>query len=222
MFAGYRHCKKCGKALMGLFDGALCDDCEKEESRRMKDKDYEQLATKIMINALEGVKAQIRKAYDRGYKDGQAATPFTDTEEAENKAYNRGLNEAWKAAKKIHDGQIPYEVFGLDKIGNGLSYASPLNWGETITAQEVIAKIKEYEDKQDAEIKVGDEVKDFYNHIGVVITDEPSQGSEFISVLFTNQSHVQLYPVKELIKTGKHYPQIAEVMKELRGAENDE
>ncbi len=35
MFAGYRHCKKCGKALMGLFDGALCDDCEKEENKQM-------------------------------------------------------------------------------------------------------------------------------------------------------------------------------------------
>ena len=35
MFAGYRHCKKCGKALMGLFDGALCEECEKEENSRM-------------------------------------------------------------------------------------------------------------------------------------------------------------------------------------------
>ena len=31
MFVGYRHCKKCGKPLMGLFDGAVCDECEKAE-----------------------------------------------------------------------------------------------------------------------------------------------------------------------------------------------
>lgn len=34
MFAGYRHCKKCGKILTGLFDGALCDDCEKKENEQ--------------------------------------------------------------------------------------------------------------------------------------------------------------------------------------------
>lgn len=126
----------------------------------MKNKDYEQLATKIMINALEGVKTQIRKAYDKGYKDGKADTPFTDTEEAEKKAYNRGLNDAWEAARKIHGGQIPYEVFGLDKNGNGFTYASPLNWGETITAQEAIAKIKEYEDKQNNHKEIMDFCED--------------------------------------------------------------
>lgn len=189
----------------------------------MKDKDYEQVATKVMMNALEGLKAQISKAYNKGYKDGIADTPFTETEEAEKKAYNRGLNDAWEAARKIHDGQIPYEVFGLDKNGNGFTYASPLNWGETITAQEVIAKIKEYEDKQkqDAEIKVGDEVIGEFGNKGIVITNVPSPLGD-VSVWFSNQTHVQLYPVKNLSKTGRHFDAIAEVLAELRGAENDE
>ncbi len=151
-------------------------------------KDYEQRATAIIMNTIEGVKAQIRKAYNKGYKDGKADTPFTDTEEAEEKAYNRGLNDAWKAAKKIHDGQISYEVFGLDKTGNGLSYASPLNWGETITAQEVIAKIKAYEDKQKQ-----DDWRD-------IPSDE-----------------MTLEQARRAVKELR-----AEVLKEMRGAENDE
>lgn len=226
MFAGYRHCKKCGKELMGLFDGALfdgalCDECEEEENRRMKD--YEQIATNIMMTALEGVKAQIRKVYDKGYKDGIADTPFTDTEEAENKAYNRGLNEAWNAAIKIHDGQIPYEAFGLDKTGNGFTYASPLNWGETITAKEAIAKIKEYEDKQkqDAKIKVGDEVySDAFDDKGIV-THITADKVACVCII-CNGSTMMKVGVNGLHKTGRHFPEIAEVLKEMRGAENDE
>ena len=163
------------------------------------------------------------KGYKQGYKDGKADTPFTDTEEAEEKAYNRGLNEAWKAAKKIHDGQISYEVFGLDKTGNGLSYASPLNWGETITAQEVIAKIKKYEDKQkqDAEIKVGDEIR-LHDAIEVV-TSVMSTGLQTIDASGnTSTWYYHTYPLETWKKTGRHFPQIAEVMKEMRGAENDE
>lgn len=145
-------------------------------------------------------------------------------DEVEEKAYNRGLNEAWDAARKIHDGQIPYEVFGLDKTGNGFTYASPLNWGENITAQEAIAKIKAYEEKQDetSKIKAGDEVRDvLYGHIGVVITDKPTTYDQ-ISVWFPYYSHVQLVAIDNLIKTGKHYSQISEVQEELRGAGNDE
>ena len=169
----------------------------------MKDKDYEQLATKIMMNALEGLKIQISKAY------------------------NRGLAEAWEAAKKIHDGQISYEVFGLDKTGNGLSYASPLNWGETITAQEVIAKIKEYEDKQkqDAEIKVGDEVvlnanATYENEKSIILAYDETIYP--YNVLMSNGDTEWIK--KDVIerKTGRHFPQIAEVLAELRGAENDE
>lgn len=28
---GFKKCKKCGKLLFGLFDGELCDECEKAE-----------------------------------------------------------------------------------------------------------------------------------------------------------------------------------------------
>lgn len=73
-------------------------------------------------------------SYVKGYKDGK-------TEEAEKKAYNRGLNEAWETAKKIAlmDTETSENItgyFGLFRIMNNL------------TASETIAKIKEYEDKQ--------------------------------------------------------------------------
>jgi hypothetical protein len=184
----------------------------------MKDKDYEQRATAIIMNTIEGVKAQIRKAYNKGYKDGKADTPFTDTEEAEEKAYNRGLNDAWDAAKKIHDGQISYEVFGLDKTGNGLSYASPLNWGETITAQEVIAKIKAYEDKQkqDAEIKVGDEVRGIDSGKRAVILGK--KYGLYRALTFDGIIHEGTE--EAFTKTGRTFPQIIEVLTKIKEGEN--
>lgn len=185
-------------------------------------KEYEQQATKIMINALEGVKAQIRKAYDKGYRDGKADTPFTDTEEAEKKAYNRGLNDAWEVIKKItRDDSVG--GYSLEMMQNLFSHTCVYDIVHNYTASEAIAKIKGYEDKQeqDAEIKVGDEVKSDSGSRGVVITNKTDANGD-ISVLFKTHSHVQLYPKDGLTRTGRTFPQIAEVLAKLRGTENDE
>ena len=128
--------------------------------------------------------------------------------------YNRGLNEAWETAKKI----MRMDIFEKDAIFAeiGKSTRSVIM---DMSASEAIAKIKEYEEqqKQDAEIKVGDEVVMKYGYKGIVITDVPEGGN--ISVWFPNCTHVQMYPVKDLSKTGRTFPQIAEVFTEMRGEE---
>lgn len=185
-------------------------------------KEREKLATKIMMNALEGVKAQIRKAYDESYKDGYVAgydhgkrdgkadTPFTDTEEAENKAYNRGLNDAWDAARKlvhrINGGYTETEKKII--FDTSTSDSILLNY----TATEAIAKIKAYEDKQkqDAEIKVGDEVI-VDDGVRAIVIGKSYGLYLAIAVDFS------LHEAKEYKKTGRHFPQIAEVLKEMRG-----
>lgn len=40
---GFRKCKKCGKTLFGLFDGELCDECEKAEQEPLTEEDYKEL-----------------------------------------------------------------------------------------------------------------------------------------------------------------------------------
>ena len=178
----------------------------------MKDKYYEELATKIMMNALEGFKAQIRKAYDKGYKDGKADTPFTDTEETEEKAYNRGLNDAWEVIKNItkDDSVGGYSIKMMQELfGRTCVYDITHNY----TPAEALAKIKAYEDKQkqDTEIKVGDEVKDSYDDIGIVtyICDEDN-----VIVIYSGQTMMRM-SICELHKTGRTFPQIAEVLKEM-------
>lgn len=128
-------------------------------------KDYSLRNDKIkLINASatslgEHMIELFENGYDQGYEDGKADTPFTDTEEAENKAYNRGLNDVWKVIKKItddeRDGGYPIKMLN-ELFGSTVVY----NIVHDYTPKEALAKIKEYENKQkqDAEIKIGYEV----------------------------------------------------------------
>ena len=90
---------------------------------------------------------RMKRCYDFGYEDGKADTPFTDTKEAEDKAYNRGLNDAWEVIKKItkDDSVGGYSIEMMQELfGQTCVYDITHNY----TPEEAIAKIKEYEDKQ--------------------------------------------------------------------------
>lgn len=110
---------------------------------------------------------RMKRCYDFGYEDGKADTPFTDTEEAEKTAYERGLNDAWDAARKIAQTYAHFTCYDLNKIFGDRDSVGRKMIFEEYTPQDAIRKIKEYENKQkqDAEIKVGDEV---VRHIAVL------------------------------------------------------
>ncbi len=72
--------------------------------------------------------------------------------------------------------------------------------------------------KQDAEIKVGDEVITKIGNKGVVIMDVPCEDGS-ICVWFPTCNRIQMYPVKDLSKTGRHFDQITEVLDKMRGEE---
>ena len=109
---------------------------------------------------------RMKRCYDYGYEDGQkeklANAMIHDHEEAEKTAYEQGLNDAWKCARKISmpENEGGMSVKALQSIfGKAREIFEIFN----CTASEAIAKIKEYEDKQNAvqtedEIKVGYEV----------------------------------------------------------------
>lgn len=186
-------------------------------------KEYEQKINNIINNAKEDVIYQAHQAYQNGYEDGyvagyahgkqdgyengKAATPFTETEEAEEKAYTRGLNAAWEAAKWLYNNPVNLgeDIFNCDFWEIYSKY----------TAQEVVHKIKEYEDtqKQDAEIKVGDEV----DHDGLKSIVVRISNDYVYTVTEIGTTPTYHYTGTELIKTGRHFPQIVEVLKEIRG-----
>ena len=106
------------------------------------------------LNALEGlcrdrnqkvVDDAYQHGYDKGYKDKTNNDEVC--KELASEAYQRGLNDAWEAARKIIEMPDPpyWGVFG--------EYKSDL-FGK-ITASEAIEKLKAYEEKQ----KAGEDVK---------------------------------------------------------------
>lgn len=142
----------------------------------------------------------INKAYTMGYDDGKSSLESQQL-------YITGLNDAWECAKKINDmDQDMYDELFPKAFINGLY--------ESYSISEAIAIIKEYNEKQnqDDKIKIGDEVI-IFNSKGVItaITDDYKYGA----VLFKDGSFGK-YPIYEYKKTGRHFPDIAQVLKQLR------
>lgn len=170
--------------------------------------DYEE----IINSAKYNIETQIYRTYQQGYEDGKKAS--CDCKDNMESEYNRGLNDAWEAAKKIHDCQIPYEVFGLDKTGNGFTYASPLNWGENMSAPEAIAKIKEYEEQQ-KQFAVGDEVYSEDLDLRFIVTR--IYEGRYEGICTDGAAYCPL--PDDIKKTGKHTETILKVLAEMRGEE---
>lgn len=155
-------------------------------------------------------------AYKRGINDGSL-----DVKQRVEGAYQRGLDDAWEAAKKIFgyeiDGGIP-----IDEAGRVFGYSEDATFCTADifrhnTVSEAIEKLKAYEEKQkaDDEIKVGDVVmiKQFKhpeNHLFVVtkVSDESVWGIE-------GDGSWNYWAINEVIKTDKHFDivSILEAMK---------
>ena len=130
----------------------------------------------------------------------------------QDEAYQRGLNDAWEAAKKIIEMPDPpyWGVFS--------EYKSDL-FGK-ITASEAIEKLKAYEEKQKAadEIKVGDEV---------ISLDRKGKAIEEMSPWFVTYETKYSYqgfdtdgsfrsnPKESVRKTGRHF-NIDKILKEMQ------
>lgn len=130
----------------------------------------------------------------------------------ESHLYQKGLDDAWEAAKKLYqfdpsnNKQLCEELFDC-------------NFNEmicTISPSEAIAKIKEYDEKQRAndEINVGDEVKEKDAGLGVVIRINPYY-KELVCVMWLSGGS-GYHKKKELTKTGRNFSQIEEVLNKLK------
>lgn len=120
------------------------------------------------------------------------------------KTYEDGLNEAWGAARKIGSadgykcGELE-EIFGSGSVGYILDY---------LTASEAIDAIEKYESER---IKVGDEVK-YRSVVGVVLEHDDNS----TSVMKTNGNVSTIYNKRDLKKTGRHFPQIEELLQKMQ------
>ena len=125
-------------------------------------------------------------------------------------AYQRGLDDAWEAAKKLFSSMADSDI---DK-------AFPIEWNNggfnalmNLQPQEAIEKLKAYEEKQkhDDKIEVGDEVKHDRGW-SAVVTSIDSVGFS----LMESDGSVAIYRDKsKFSKTGRHFD-IASILEDMR------
>ena len=151
-------------------------------------------------------------AYKRGVNDGSL-----DVKKRVGGAYQKGLNDAWEAARKIAgmwtriDDDKLLAIFGItERIGHSTIRAM----FEKQTANEAMLELEAYEEKQkaDDEIKVGDEVQ-HGDSTGIVC----AVGDLILSGLWTGDESFgpfQWYK-EECKKTGRHFD-IDKILEEMR------
>ena len=121
------------------------------------------------------------------------------------KTYENGLNEAWEAARKLLcDSGYNYvkleDIFGSHSLDGIFS---------TYTASEAIDRIKKYEG-----FNVGDEVIDSIGKKSVVVRVH----GEYITVV-EYDGVASRWKKEGFKKTGRHFPQIEEVLKQMKEGE---
>ena len=140
---------------------------------------------------------KVKKDYDAFYEHG----------------YEQGLEDAWECVRKISsmDSKTRDEVFGLVITSNIF---------DENTASEAIEKIRQYEQEQE-EIKVGNEVKSGDEKY-IVLQKYLNNIDELMVVLFNRRDGEigtwHMYNANGAIfeKTGRHFPEIAEVLNKMR------
>ena len=127
--------------------------------------------------------------------------------ELQDEAYQRGLEDAWEAARKIAvmwekmDNDDFLETFGVTaKIGESTIGAL----FKKQTANEAMLELEAYEEKQKAEdeIKVGDEV--IYNNTIKCLVVRPETDERYASLIDGNGYHHSA-DHRECKKTGRHF-----------------
>lgn len=124
--------------------------------------------------------------------------------------YQRGLNDAWEAARKIAGsillgGLDPHELMELF----GTSLVTEIM--DMVTADQAIEKLRTYEagKKAEEEIKVGDEVETDYTG-NVIIAGKPKDG--WYVTIAKNFARYSIHESHIIKKTGRHFPQVEELL----------
>lgn len=147
-----------------------------------------------------------KEAYAEGYKEGMQLS-IDDAKLKEE--YKRGLNDAWGCMKEIthivRDQGTMIDMFGCRTFGALL---------EQYTPGECIEKIRQHEQKE--EIKVGDEYcyAGKYRCVITEITDN------FYRILWDNGTSTVIGELTYIKPTGRHFPEIAEVLAKMKEADN--
>lgn len=154
----------------------------------------------------------VEQAYQRGYEDAYNDQAY---EMELGKYIKQGRDEAWDATKRIlaplsrnglTNNQI-LEIFEVDTAGQVFTHYS---------ASEAIYRLNDYDGRnKEKEIKVGDEVYMLDPNHKVVVTSDDLGNGEVVCI--SAEGTWSANPINQLHKTGKHYPEITDVLHKLMG-----
>ena len=144
------------------------------------------------------------EAYQKGINDGSL-----DVKQRVEGAYQRGLEDAWEAAKKLFSSMADSDI----------EKAFPIEWNNggfkalmNLQPQEAIAKLKAYEDKQKDRIEVGDEVIDKDGDTTIVTNIH----ERLFDGLCSDGSTMSDLFLEDVRKTGRHYDHIGKLLEAIR------
>ena len=129
--------------------------------------------------------------------------------------YQRGLDDAWEATKKI-------ALMDTETSENVTGYFGLFRIMENLTPMQAIAKLKAYEEqkKADAEIEVGDEVRNTLglmgNAVGFVI-GTTIEGDYNVSRYIDGKIKTGTWRKENCVKTGKHSDAVVQLLSEMKG-----
>jgi len=171
-------------------------------------------------------------AYQKGLEEGKKQAKVQahldvchDIERVAHGNYQKGLEDAWEAARKIFgyeiDGGIP-----IDEIGSVFGYSENATFCTADifrhnTVSETIEKLKAYEEKQkaDEKIKVGDEVEwdnDFTGGRFIVTRIfQPRNMKEQCDGIDDDGDVYRAVLIESLVKTGRHFD-IESILEDMR------
>lgn len=181
---------------------------------------YEQVMGRMRMDIDYIAEEAYQKGYNEGYQKGFEAGQH----EATTLEYQQGLCDAWEAAKKI----FGYEIDGglpVDELRNAFGWESGLfctaDILRTNTASEAIAKLKAYEEQQkaDAEIKVGDEVVALSGKAIVFRRFTDAKGEDVCVYWYPDENRINRDRTSTLEKTGRHFPQVEELLEAMKDGE---
>ena len=164
---------------------------------------------RVMSDMEQIRKEAYQKGYETGYEDG-----YNEPGKNQQEAYQRGLSDAWEAARKLWEIDIStlHKIFYKETRMDCYMY---------YTATEAVAKIREYEDKQE-EIKVWDEVKAFEKKPFIVTGFGYGDDEEDVYCYgFVTENGISTSAKKSsCVRTGRRLHGIDEVLEKMRGESN--
>lgn len=217
-----------GVLTCGIVDGKFAVDVIAREDLEELNSDYiNEHYGELQDEAYQrGFEAGSHEAttieYQKGLEDGKKQAKVQaeldvchDIEKVAREHYKRGLDDAWEAARKIvtwpDRSLINSDEFDLEP-GESIFTKYP--------ASEAIARLKAYEEEQEADkIKVGDEV--VVNGLRCVVMKLDEKGN--VDRYFTSDGktfgNITGFLNNEVTKTGRYFPQVAELLEAMKGGE---